>query len=76
MDTCAVLAKSYILATPNTHPYANISIWLNDVNAVSQKTVISDNLGNQYPGNCVKFNLAGNSDLGKVPFVEIRVAFY
>lgn len=43
----------------NTYPHANMGITLNNVNAFTQKTVISDNLGNQYPVKSVKLSLAG-----------------
>lgn len=43
----------------NTHQYANMGITLNNVNAFTQKTIISDDLGNQYPTKQVKISLAG-----------------
>lgn len=45
----------------NTYPYANMGITIQNVNAFTQKTHISDNLGNQYPNEFVKISLAGNT---------------
>lgn len=42
----------------NTHQYANMGITLNNVYSFTQ-TIISDNLGNQYPVKQVKLALAG-----------------
>lgn len=45
----------------NTYPYANMGITIQNVNAFTQKTHISDNLGNQYSNEFVKISLAGNT---------------
>lgn len=45
----------------NTYPYDNMGITIQNVNAFTQKTHISDNLGNQYPNEFVKISLAGNT---------------
>lgn len=45
----------------NTYPYANMGITIQNVNVFTQKTHISDNLGNQYPNEFVKISLAGNT---------------
>lgn len=47
----------------NTHQYSNMGITLSNVNSFTQKTIISDDLGNQYPVRQVKLSLAGK-DLG------------
>lgn len=45
----------------NTYPYANMNVTLNNVNAFTQKTIIADNLGNQYEKKFVKLSLAGKN---------------
>ena len=43
----------------NTYAYGNMNVTLNNVNAFTQKTFISDDLGNQYSKQFVKISLAG-----------------
>lgn len=44
----------------NTSSYGNMNVTINNVNAFTQKTFISDNLGNQYNNKSVKISLGGN----------------
>lgn len=43
----------------NTSSYGNMNVTINNVNAFTQKTFISDNLGNQYNNKSVKISLGG-----------------
>ncbi len=45
----------------NTYAYANMGITVQNVNSFTQKTHISDDMGNQYPKEFVKISLAGNT---------------
>lgn len=43
----------------NTSSYGNMNVTINNVNSFTQKTFISDNLGNQYDNKSVKISLGG-----------------
>lgn len=43
----------------NTHSSSTMGISISNVNTVTQKTTIADNIGNQYAQSAVKINLAG-----------------
>jgi hypothetical protein len=45
----------------NTYAYANMGITVQNVNSFTQKTHISDDMGNQYPKEFVKISLAGST---------------
>ncbi len=65
LTECTRKGKNVVLAftLTNTGSYGNMGITLSNVNTVTEKTFISDNLGTQYPRRVVKIALDGK-DLG------------
>lgn len=61
--SCERVGSSVVLTytLTNTYAYGNMNVTLNNVNAFTQKTIIADNLGNQYEKKFVKLSLAGKN---------------